>query len=89
MLTANSVNIAIPVIFINSKINVEFIADLLANLFNKLITSNNLLNTSIKIKTLAVKDAYNANSGLYCFNIIIITSDTKPIPTIFIISILV
>lgn len=39
------------------------------------------------IKTLAINDMYIANSGLYCFMIMIIITAVKAMPTIFIISI--
>ena len=86
MLTANSVNIAIPVIFNIIFKNCWFIAVLLDIDCIRFIISLNLLNINHIIIIPAVIDIYIANSGLYCFTIIMIINDIIPIPTIFIIS---
>ena len=78
MLTANSVNIAIPVIFINIFKKPLFMLVLLDISCISVIISDiesvsiNIINTPASI------DAYIANSGLYCFIIIIIITAIKP-----------
>ena len=80
ILTANSVKNAIPVIFINKLKNSLLIEDLLAILLNKSIIPDILTKTKTSINAPEINDAYIANSGLYCFNIIIIINATIPIP---------
>ena len=86
MLTANSDRNAIPVIFNSNDINVPFIDVLFANDCIKLIipSSSSIINKNIS--TPVNKLMYMANSGLYCFNSIIIISAINAIPIIFITS---
>ena len=88
ILTANSDKNAIPVIFINNAINCVLIENLSYIDCIKFIIPVSLSITKIKINMpvrILIKIAY---SGLYCFNIIIMTSAIKAIPTILIISII-
>lgn len=52
-------------------------------LFIRAIMFEILENTSASIKAPAINDTYIANSGLYCFNIIIIINAIRPIPNYF------
>lgn len=83
MLTANSVNIAIPVIFISNVINSWWIETLLAKLFSSSIIPEIFENVSVRIIAPASNDTYITNSGLYCFKIIIKIRATRPIPYYF------
>ncbi len=83
ILTANSVNIAIPVIFISNTIKLLFIDTLFVNDVNKSIIADILLNTIINIIAPAIIDTYITNSGLYCFKIIIIIKAINPTPYYF------
>ena len=83
MLTANSVSIAIPVIFIINVINSLFIDIFDVKLFIRTIILDTFENTIINISAPAIKETYIANSGLYCFRIIIIISAIRPIPYYF------
>ena len=77
-LTANSVSIAIPVIFIRSIKN-SLLIDAFADKFLSIsIIPDNLANISANIITPAVRETYIANSGLYCFKITIIINAIKP-----------
>ena len=87
MLTANSVSIAIPVIFINITKNSLFMFVLLDILFIISIIPESVPDAKVSISTPAIIEAYIANSGLYCFSITIIITAIKAIPIIFIISI--
>ena len=86
ILTANSDKNAIPVIFINNAKKVLLIDALLASDCNSAIIPFNSSITSNKINIPVNKLIYIANSGLYCFNKIIITRAMKAIPIILIIS---
>lgn len=78
ILTAYSVSIAIPVIFINNLIN-EFDIDVLFDILtNKLIIPDILSITNNNIIVPAIIDMYIVNSGLYCFIIILIITAHKP-----------
>ena len=87
-LTANSAKNAIPVIFNNIAKNVLFIDAFDAKDCNSDITCVSWSITNNNIKTPANKLIYIANSGLYCFNKIIMIRATKPIPIILIIILL-
>ena len=80
ILTANSVNIAIPVIFISKAINSEFIPVLFDRFVKRLIIFDSLSIHKKKIINPDIIEIYIANSGLYCFRIIIIRRLVKPIP---------
>ena len=83
ILTANSVKIAIPVILSINVIN-SLLTDIFdVRLFIKDITFEIFENTKVNINAPAINDTYIANSGLYCFNIIIIISAISPIPYYF------
>lgn len=86
MLTANSVKIDMPVTFNNIFRNSLFILVLSAKAVSRLTIPVSLSTISNIINTPAINDIYTANSGLYCFIIIIIAKDIKPTPKIFIIS---
>ena len=89
ILTANSVKNAIPVIFISIFKNswlVPFI--LFTRLESKSTIPDTLSRTNKRIKLLAISDMYTANSGLYCFIMITITTAYMAIPMIFTISII-
>lgn len=83
ILTANSVKNAIPVIFISNTIKLLFIDALLVSDVSKSIIADIFPNTIINIIAPANIDTYTTNSGLYCFNIIIIISATSPTPNNF------
>ncbi len=86
ILTANSDKNAIPVIFINNVKNVLLIDALFANDCSNPMIPCNLSITNSKINTPVSKLMYIANSGLYCFNKIIMISAINAIPIILIIS---
>lgn len=78
ILTAYSVSIAIPVIFISNLIN-EFDIDVLLDiLINRLIIADILSITNTSIIIPAIIDMYIENSGLYCFMIKLIITAHKP-----------
>ena len=83
ILTANSVKIAIPVIFISIVINSLCIETLLAKLLSISTIPDIFVKVKASIKQPAIIDAYIANSGLCCFKIIIITKEINPIPNYF------
>ena len=68
ILTANSVNIAIPVIFISNAINSLSIEALLAILFSTSIIPEILVATSKKINTL-ITDTFGTKSGEYAVSL--------------------
>ena len=88
ILTANSDKNAIPVIFINSIMKLVFISVLFTIDCIRAIIPSSLSITKVKINTPVSKLIYTANSGLYCFNNIMIIRAIIAIPTIFIISII-
>ena len=68
ILTANSVSIAIPVIFNNIPKNSPPRLVLFAKLFNNDTIPDNLSKLIKSISPPANNDTYRLNSGLYCFN---------------------
>ena len=80
ILVAYSVNIAIPVILSNILKNWLSILALLAKFVSKFMTPVNLSSTKNNIIAPANIEIYTANSGLYCFKIIIIINPTNPNP---------
>ena len=83
ILTANSVKIAIPVIFISKTINSWCNETLLVKLFIKSIIPEIFENVNISISAPAIIDTYIANSCLYCFKTIINIRAINPIPYYF------
>ena len=86
--TANSVSIAIPVILRSIFKYCESSPVLLLSDVKMFIIPVSLSMLKSIISTPAAIDMYIANSGLYCFIIIIIIREIRPRPIIFIISIL-
>lgn len=83
ILTANSVNNAIPVIFISNPRNWLFNTVLVEILFSNSIIPETFVIIRLIINTPAIKETYIVNSGLYCFKIIITISAINPIPNYF------
>ena len=87
MLTANSVSIAIPVIFSNILKYSEFIPVFLLKLVSNVIIPVTLSNTKNNMIAQAIIDTYIVNSGLYCLITTIIMRAISPTPIIFTMSI--
>lgn len=83
ILTANSDKNAIPVIFINKLKNVLLTDVLFANDCNRFIIPLSLSKIKAKISTPVSRLMYIANSGLYCFNNMMIIKAISPNPNYF------